>query len=203
MGSPIAPKSYCPPRLSRCSWESVSINPAVPVHRCSWAALGLHYPMHSVLLTIPVNFINSLPWPQREEPGWRGAVEQKGTGFVPLSSPGAVQTGLPVLMLRQPSLLAQCLPVWGESRPLGACEHPVPCGACCSAGAGCWPPATWQVLRAAAGTSAAQAGTTPAGPQAAIRHAATATRTARGQVTAVRTTVLCAAMPVSVVMGWH
>lgn len=153
--------------------------------------------MHSILLTIPVNFINSSPRLQSEEPGQQGSVEQKGTGFVPPPSPGAVRPGL------QPSLLAQRLLVWGESCHSVVCGDLAPCGACCSAGAGCWPLATWWVPWVAAGTSAARAGTTPAGPQAPAGLAATVTHTARGQVTAVRTTTPCAAAPVSIGMGWH
>nr|XP_041575202.1 SCO-spondin isoform X4 [Taeniopygia guttata] len=77
-GLPITPRW--------CSWGSISSNPAVPNHRCSQA--GLCCLMHGALLKTLVNCMKSLPLP------WsRGAVEQKGTGFVPPPSPGAVRHG--------------------------------------------------------------------------------------------------------------
>lgn len=102
----------------------------------------------------------------------------------------------------QPRGGAAQLPPRGDSRPQrdprgqGRCR--AACEGCCCAGGGCWPPATcW----AAAGTAAARAGTTPAGPRAPTGLAATATPTARGRATAARTTRPRAAAPVSVGMG--
>ncbi|KAL9834461.1 uncharacterized protein GJ701_012755 isoform 2-T2 [Geothlypis trichas] len=77
----------------------------------------------------------------------------------------------------------------------GARRLPVPCGARCSGRAGCWPPAACWEPRAAAGTAAAPAGTTRAGPPAPAGLAATATRTASGPETAARTTPPRAAVP--------
>ena len=182
------------------------VHPGQPQHQPSSArpqllltAPGLHWPVHNVWLTVPVNFMSSSPWLRSEEPGQRGLVEQKGTGFVPPPSAGAVRSGssprcLPSVRWRggKPSL---------EGKAVTGCSGgPAACGGCCSAGAGCWPPAARWVPRAAAGTAAARAGTTPAGRRAPTGLAATATRTARGRVTAARTTTLRAAAPVSV--GW-
>ncbi|XP_039416989.1 LOW QUALITY PROTEIN: somatomedin-B and thrombospondin type-1 domain-containing protein-like [Corvus cornix cornix] len=72
-----------------CSWGSISSSPVLPIHRCSLA--GFCCLMHSALLIILVNCMKSLPC--RGAKGRRGAVEQKGTGFVPPPSPGAVRHG--------------------------------------------------------------------------------------------------------------
>lgn len=123
-------------------------------------------------------------------------MEQKGAGLSPRPARGRCGTaGAPPA---QPPLLAPCGPEEAEPSPSPSPRgSPEPCGPRCSGRAGCWPPPACCVPGAAAGTAAAPAGTTPAGPPAPARLAATATRTARGAGTAARTTWAPAAEPVS------